>query len=47
MASFEIRLPDINKEPFDEHGTIALPIPEIKDPKKLGLQFVERLTDEP
>jgi hypothetical protein len=38
IASYEIRLPDIDKEPFDFNGYIKLPIPEITDFKKLGLQ---------
>lgn len=46
LACYEIRLPDINKEPFDEHGNIVLPLPDIKESKKLGLQIVERLSDE-
>jgi len=37
VACYDIRLPDINKEPFDPSGYIVLPLPEIKDPKKLGL----------
>lgn len=38
IASFEIRLPDIDKEPFDFNGYIKLPIPEITDFKKFGLK---------
>ena len=47
VAAYEIRLPDINKEPFDSEGNIALPIPEIKEPKKLGLVPIERAFEEP
>ena len=38
IASFEIRLPDIDKAPFDFNGYIKLPIGEISDFKKLGLK---------
>ena len=39
IAAFDIRLPDIDKEPFDENGYIKLPIPEQSiDYKKLGLK---------
>ena len=39
IASFDIRLPDIDKEPFDEIGYIKLPILEnCMDYKKLGLK---------
>ena len=41
IASYEIRLPDINKEPFDQYGNIALPIPVVKKPKELGLIPIE------
>jgi hypothetical protein len=37
IATYDIRLPDINKEPFDPDGYIVLPIPDVKEPKKLGL----------
>jgi hypothetical protein len=26
LASYDIRIPDIDKEPFDEHGRIVLPV---------------------
>lgn len=38
IATFEIRLPDVGKEPFDEYGNIKLPINEVLDVKKLGLK---------
>jgi hypothetical protein len=38
IASFDIRLPDIDKEPFDESGNIKLPLSDFIDPKKLGLK---------
>ena len=28
VASFDMRLTDIDKEPFDENGYVKLPIPE-------------------
>lgn len=39
IASYQIRIPDINKAPFDEDGNLALPIimKEKVDYKKLGL----------
>ena len=40
IASFDIRLTDIDKEPFDENGYIKLPIGETLDYKKLGLKPV-------
>jgi len=46
VAAYDIRLPDINKEPFDSDGNIVLPLPEIKEPKKLGLQPIERPLEE-
>ena len=38
IASFEIRLTDIDKSSFDLHGYIKLPINEIIDFKKYGLK---------
>jgi hypothetical protein len=38
IASYEIRLPDIDKEPFDFNGYIKLPIPENTEFKKLGMK---------
>jgi hypothetical protein len=38
IASYEIRLPDIDKEPFDFNGYIKLPIPENIEYKKLVLK---------
>ena len=44
IASFEIRLPDIDKEPFDENGNIKLPISEQSlDFKKLGLKPIPEM----
>jgi hypothetical protein len=40
IASYEIRLPDIDKDPFDDNGFIKLPISEFIDAKKLGLKAV-------
>ena len=39
IASYEVRLPDIDKEPFDFNGYIKLPISEITDFKKLGMKL--------
>ena len=41
LASYEIRLPDINKEPFEKNGCIELPVPEVRDPKRLGLTQIK------
>lgn len=39
IAQFDIRLPDIDKEPFDSNGFIKLPMSEgAFDYKKLGLK---------
>jgi hypothetical protein len=40
IASFDIRMPDIDKSPFDEQGFIKLPITEqsVLDYKRLGLR---------
>ena len=40
IASFEIRLPDIDKDPFDANGYIKLPVGGESnfDYKKLGLK---------
>jgi hypothetical protein len=38
IGSYEIRIPDIDKAPFDFHGYIKLPINEITDFKKYGLK---------
>ena len=40
IASYDIRLTDIDKEPFDENGGIKLPLNEITEYKKLGLRAV-------
>jgi len=37
LASFDVRLPDIYKEPFDEDGKVSLPLPSKLDWKKIGL----------
>ena len=40
IASFDIRLPDIDKAPFDDNGCIKLPIAEQAiDPKRMGLKL--------
>lgn len=46
IASYEIRLPDLKKEPFDQYGNIALPIPLVKKPKELGLVPIETKPEE-
>lgn len=40
IGSYEVRMPDIDKGPFDEQGYIKLPITEqsVMDYKKLGLK---------
>jgi hypothetical protein len=38
LATYEIRLPDIDKAPFDFHGYIKLPIGKFTDFKKYGLK---------
>lgn len=42
ICSYDIRLPDINKEPFDREGNVSLPVPEVKEPKKMGLGLIEK-----
>ena len=41
IESYEIRLADINKEPFQKDGTLVLPIKPIQDYRKLGLKLPE------
>jgi hypothetical protein len=42
VASFDIRLPDIDKSPFDEFGFIKLPISEQGlDFKRMGLKAMQ------
>ena len=41
IESYEIKIPYIDKEPFDEFGSIKLPISELIDHKRLGLKKVE------
>ena len=41
LASYSIRIPDIDKHPFDEKGYIDLPITEQIDIKKMGLKPIE------
>ena len=36
LSTYEIRIPDLNKEPFKPDGTIKLPITQV-DLKKSGL----------
>lgn len=38
IDSFEIRIPDINKEPFQKNGTLVLPLRDKIQFKTLGLQ---------
>jgi hypothetical protein len=40
VASFEIRLPDIDKEPFDINGRIRIPVSDSIDFKKMGLKAI-------
>ncbi|CDW85589.1 UNKNOWN [Stylonychia lemnae] len=46
IATYEIRLTDIDKEPFDEVGLIKLPISETVDFKKLGLRPVQDMENQ-
>ena len=39
LESYEIRLPDINKDPFQKDGTLVLPIKPIIDHRKFGLKL--------
>lgn len=41
LDSFEIRLSDLNKEPFQKDGTLVLPLKPIRNYKKLGLKLPE------
>lgn len=41
VASYEIRLPDIDKDPFTEHGKLKIPVSDQIDFKKLGLKPVQ------
>ena len=41
LESYFIRLPDLNKKPFQKDGTLVLPIKPISDYKKLGLKLPE------
>ena len=41
LDSYEVRLPDLNKEPFKSDGTLFLPIRPIQDYKKYGLKLAE------
>ena len=41
LDSYEIRLPDIHKEPFSKDGTLVLPIKPITDYKKVGLKMAD------
>lgn len=43
IDSYEIRIPDIGKEPFNEFGFVKLPISELIDHKRLGLKKVEEI----
>jgi hypothetical protein len=40
VASFDIRMPDIDKDPFDSNGSIRIPISDQIDFKKMGLKAV-------
>ena len=41
ISSYDIRIPDIDKDPFDLDGWIKLPITELIDAKRLGLKRVD------
>ena len=41
IDSYEIRLPDINKAPFQPDGTLILPLKDKINHKGLGLQKVQ------
>mmetsp|Transcript_18155 Transcript_18155/g.13202 ORF Transcript_18155/g.13202 Transcript_18155/m.13202 type:complete len:257 (+) Transcript_18155:42-812(+) len=41
ITSFEIRLPDLHKDPFDYNGNIRIPVSDQIDFKKLGLKAVQ------
>lgn len=41
LDSYEIRLPDLHQDPFQEDGTLVLPIRPIPDYKKVGLKLAE------
>ena len=40
IACYDIRLPDIEKSPFDENGNIRIPVNDQIDFKKMGLKAV-------
>ena len=44
LESFDFRLPDVNKDPFTEDGSIILPIRDrAVDFKKFGLQPIQEM----
>lgn len=47
IESYEIRLPDLNKDPFQRDGTLVLPIKPIQDYRKLGLKLPEDIQGAP
>ena len=45
IMSYEIRICDIDKQPFNKDGWIQLPVPKTMDYTKLGLQYCETRYD--
>lgn len=43
ISTFDIRLPDVGKYPFDKNGNIILQIDDVMDIKKLGLKPVAEM----
>eukprot|EP00347_Sterkiella_histriomuscorum_P021039 403335495 len=46
IATYDIRMTDIDKEPFDENGYIKLPISELIEFKKVGLRPVQDMENQ-
>ena len=40
LETYNIRIPDINKEPFQKDGTLVLPIKPLSDYRKYGLKLM-------
>ena len=47
IDSYSIRIPDLNKDPFQKDGTLVLPIKPIADYRKLGLKLPEDVQGAP
>ena len=41
LDSYDIRIPDLHKDPFQKDGSLVLPIKPITDYKKVGLKLAE------